>query len=74
MTGQSRVCCHSGSIRISDLSDHDNVRVLSQDASQTFSKSKTDFRANLTLVDTGNFIFDRIFQRYNIDTRLIYSI
>ena len=51
------------SFGVTDFSYHDNIRVLAQDRSQRFREGHVDTWIDLGLTDTGQFVFDRVFNR-----------
>src|SRR6185437_5367680 len=47
--------------------DHDDVGVLAQNRAQTRRERQADVGIDLYLVDAGHFVFDRVFQRHDVD-------
>ncbi len=71
MSGQCRLYCDLCGLSITDFTDHNNVRVLSQDRTQTGSKGQINFWINLNLADPGELIFYRIFDRDDVFAAII---
>ena len=46
---------------VANLADHDHIRILSQNVTETFGESQINLRFHIDLRDTGNSIFDRFF-------------
>ena len=57
----------SGSLTVTGLSNHDDIRVLTHQGTQSHIKGKPGNRINLCLVDIRQILFHRIFNRGNID-------
>jgi hypothetical protein len=55
-----------GSLMVSYLSHHDDVRVLSNDAAQTAGKGQSDLGAHLDLTDPRDLILDRVLNGQNV--------
>ena len=70
----SRDSCFNGDtcgFLVSNLSDHDNVRVLTQDRTKGRSKRKSRFFIYLYLIDTIYISLDRVFYCDNINIAAI---
>jgi hypothetical protein len=67
MAGEGRLHGYSGRIRVTDLTDHDHVRVVAQDGPQAGRKVEIDVRLHLHLTDPSQLVFDRILDRENLD-------
>ena len=59
---------------VSHLTDHDNVRVLSQDGTKRRREGHIGFRIDLRLVDTRHDILDRVFNGDNVDLGTAYFL
>ena len=66
MTGQRRLHRDFRCLTVTNLTDHNNVRVLPQDRTQAVGKGQIDFRIHLDLADTGQLVFDRVLNRDDI--------
>ncbi|OIQ70742.1 hypothetical protein GALL_476410 [mine drainage metagenome] len=53
-------------LKVTDFTDHDDVRVLPQNGAQGLGKVKFDLRVDLGLPDTGEFILDRVFDGHDV--------
>jgi len=71
MPRQSSLDRYLDRLMISDLSDHDDIRVLSEGGTESRSKIITDRRKHLALIDSVDLIFYWIFESHDID---IWSI
>src|SRR5205823_9838664 len=58
-----------GSLEIANLSDHDDVGILTDDVTQSRSECKTDLRIHVDLIDAIHLILDRIFDRDDLANR-----
>ena len=58
---------------VTDFTDHDHVRVLTQNGSQTTGKGHLGFGVDRRLADTRQVIFHRIFDGQNI-ARLVVKM
>ena len=58
-------------IHVTDLTDHDNVRILAQKRLQRSSKSKPRFVVHVYLVYAGQIYFAGVFGRRNIDAGFV---
>src|SRR4029077_19637604 len=52
-----------GGFRIANFTDHDDVRVLTQNGAKRVGEGKADFFLYRDLIDAGNLEFDGIFDR-----------
>ena len=67
-------CCLDAEIRglaVTDLSYHDDIRVLSEKGAQAVCEGHTRFGVCLCLVDAWNLILDRVFDGRNVDVRSV---
>ena len=58
--------CANGNVRgfnVSNFTNHDHIRILSKDVTQTFGKGEVDLRLHVDLQNAGQSIFDRFFNR-----------
>ena len=60
MAGERRPDGDFRRLEVADFPDHDDVGVLTQDGPEGAGKGQPDFRADIALVDSGHFVFDRI--------------
>ena len=66
MTGNRSLHRNRCRLLISDLTDHDNIRILTENGPQCGCKSQVYFIIYLNLVDSLYISFDRVFNRYDI--------
>ena len=66
MTGQRRVNGDARSLRIAHFADHDDVGILSNERAHRRGEGQTDRGLHLRLIDPGDFVFDRIFDRQDL--------
>ena len=66
MSGDSRLNSNLCSLTVSNLSDHNNIRILTEDRSKGCRESHLCFYIYLNLIDTVDICLDRIFYRDNI--------
>ena len=66
VAGQRSVDGHFRCFIVANFAHHDDIRILSHQRANTGRKCKVNFRPHLRLIDAGNIIFNRIFQRGNI--------
>ncbi len=71
VTGQRRVDGDLGGFRITYFTDHDNVRVLTQDGAENVGEAQADARFHLDLVDAPQLVFDGVLHRDNLFLRRI---
>ena len=71
MSSQSRLHTQVGCLAVADLADHDDVRILAQQCSQTRGESHTSFGIGLGLVDAGDLVFDWILDSRDINLRRV---
>ena len=74
MAGKRRVDRQTGGFIVADFSDHNHVRVLTENLPQSRSEIIIYFRPNLRLVQTVNEIFNRIFQADDIDAVAVQNL
>ena len=67
VTGDGSLYCNRSSLLISNLTDHNDIRVLTQNRTKCRCKSQVNFVVYLNLVDALKICLDRIFNRYDID-------
>ncbi len=60
MSGQGGLDTEVGRLAVTDLSYHDNVRILTQKRSESRSERHAGFGVGLGLVDAWDLILDRI--------------
>ena len=66
MSRQRRLDRDAGGRLVADLADHDDVRVLPQQASQRGGELESHGRADLELVDAADVAFHRVFDRADV--------
>ena len=66
MPGQSSFHCDGGCFGIAHFTDHDDVWVLSEHGSQPRSKGHSGTDVNTALVDSREFVFNRVFDGNDI--------
>ena len=59
--------CDIGGFQITNLADHNNVRVLSKKSAQRGGKVQMGFFVDIDLVDSGQVDFNGIFDTTDID-------
>ena len=59
-----------GGLTVTDLTDHYDIRVLTQDRTQSRSKGHTCLVIDLTLVNAVDTLLDRVLNRYDVYVRL----
>ena len=74
MTGQTGTGGNFCRFTVTDLTDQDNVRVLTQNGAQTSGKGHTGPQVNLGLADTGKIVFHRILNGHNIALLAIHLL
>ena len=60
MSGLCRLDCNFSSLEVSNLSDHDYIRVLTEERSQRRRKGQSRFRVHLNLVYSVKVDFNRV--------------
>ena len=71
VAGQGSLHGQRGGFRIADLANHDDVRVLAKNRSQTAGKGHAGFTVQLYLPDFFDAVFNRIFHGDNVNFGLI---
>ena len=71
MTSEAGVGGNAGSLKISNLADHNDIRGLAQNGSESSRKGHPDLRVHLHLVNTIHLIFDRLFHRDDFPIRFV---
>ena len=66
MTGQCRLDADFRSLKIANLTDHDDIGILTQKSPQGCGKVEADLFMHLHLIDPGKVEFNRVFRRRNI--------
>ncbi len=74
VAGEGRLHGDISRFRIADLADHDDVRVLAQERTETRSKRDAGLRIDLRLVHIAHIVFDRVFDRGDIDLRTVQDV
>src|SRR5271157_5565057 len=59
---------------VTNLSHHNNIRVLTEYGSETTGKSHSRFTVQLNLSDVFHAVFNRIFKRHDIAVRFVEFI
>ena len=55
-----------GGLEVADLTDHDDVGVLTQYGPQGLGKRQVDFRIHLRLPHTRQLVLNRVFHRHDV--------
>ena len=63
MTGESGANGNFGRFVVTHFADHDDVRVAAEETAQQVGEGVADFGLDRTLVDPGQLVLDRIFDR-----------
>ncbi len=71
MARERRLNCDLRGLQVSDLTDHDNIRVLAQEILERDSKSETGLAIHVHLSQTIQLVLDRIFDG---DDVAVYSV
>ena len=71
MACQCGVNADSGRFNVTNLTDHNYIRVLAQNAAQSVGKGQPCFIIDGYLIDAFNSIFDRIFNRNDVFIRIV---
>ena len=66
MTGEARLHGDLRGFKVTDLTDHDHVRVLSEDGAQTAGKAHIYAGIHLRLTNAVEVILDGIFHRHDV--------
>ena len=73
VAGQGRLDRDLGGLEVSDLTDHDDVRILPQEGAQGGREVEPDLLVHLDLVDAGQVEFDRVLGGDDVDLRALLS-
>src|SRR5262245_34166185 len=71
MAGEGRTDSDVGRLKVANLSNHNDIRVLPHDMPKTSRKCQSDLGIDVDLVDPFHLIFDRIFDRDDLTIRNI---
>ena len=71
MTCQCGVNADTSRFNVTNLTDHDYIRVLTQNTAQSVGKGKARFIIDSYLIDAFNTIFDRIFNSNDVFIRIV---
>lgn len=71
MSGERCLCGNRGGFKVADLSDHDDIRILPDQGSQSCLEGVSVLFIHLTLYDSRHLIFDRVLKG---DDLLVRSI
>ena len=74
MPRQGGVYSQRSGFVVADFPDHDDVRVLPDERAQSIGKSEVDVGLDLRLVDAGNPVFNRIFNRGDVYLRRVQNV
>src|SRR5881392_1159806 len=61
VASHGRANCDVRRFNVANLTDHDHIRILSQNVTEAFGESQIDLRFHIDLRDTSNAIFDWFF-------------
>ena len=70
VSGDGRLYGNAGGLLVSDLTDHDDIRVLSQDGTQCRREGEVCLGVDLYLIDAVDICLDRIF--YGDDVHVFF--
>ena len=71
MSGDRSLYCDPRSFPVTDLADHNDIRILSEDRTQCRCKGQIHLIIHLDLIDPFNICFHRIFNSHNVDRLFI---
>ncbi len=74
VSGECGVDTERCGLAVADLSDHDDVRVLAQEGTESHRKGESNLRLHLGLIDTRHLILDRVFDCGDVHVRCIQNI
>ena len=63
-----------GGFKIADLADHDHIRILPHDVTQSRGERQTDLRIDMDLIDAVHLVLDRIFNGDDLAIRDIDAL
>ena len=66
VAGERRLHGRGGRFVVADFADHDHVRVLPHDVFQRVGKAQAVLVVGRHLVDAGQAVFDRVFDRHDV--------
>ena len=69
--GQRRLRGELGGFGVADFADHHDVRILPQQCRSAVAKCEPGLLVDLKLIDAGKRVFDRIFDRADIDVVVV---
>ena len=58
-------------LRVTDFSDHDDIRVLTEDGTQAIGEGQPRLDVDLNLIDPCQLVFDWVFNGDDVDLRLV---
>ncbi len=73
VAGQGGIDGDVGGVAVADLTDHDDVRVLTHGRAQAFDESVA-LVVDLGLDDAGQMIFDRVFERDDLHAGIVDAL
>ena len=59
-------------LEISDLADHDDVRILTEERPERGRERHSDFRSHEHLIDSEQVVLDWIFRRHDVDVDVVH--
>src|SRR5882724_2269068 len=71
MAGQGRLDGDLGGFGVADFTDHDNVRVLAEDGTESIGERKADFLFDGNLVDARHLELNGVFHRDDVVHRVV---
>ena len=71
MSGQGRLYCDLGSLRVPHLTDHDHIRIGAKKGAERIGKIEADFRMDLYLAQAALGDLYRVFSRPDLADRRI---
>src|SRR5690606_32724495 len=69
VAGERRLDGDGSRFQVTDLTDHDDVRVLAQEGAQRRGEVQTDLGSDLHLVDAVQVVLDRVLGGHDVDLR-----
>ena len=61
VAGESRFDGDIGGFVVANFTDHDDVRILAEDGAESIGKAQTDFGFDGNLINSGELVFDGVF-------------
>ena len=71
MPGEARLDRDLRGLEVADLTDHHDIRILTQDGAQAAGETHVHARRNLRLRDAIDEIFDGVHDRHDVAARIV---